>query len=396
MQQRSGMSTSFRSWNYRIVDAALSLMSAKASTLEEIRADWDQLTSAARPIQSSMLGSSFSSQSFGASSIQLSGSNTYDVPMGDSLIRLVPPPPTPTIFKTLEEAVSSPPEEISRYVGLIQFASGGVASIFTATDTQTNQKVAVKKVNRKSGKLAADTKWLIGEIGVMKTSYHHPNIVNYIDSFLYNNGDEVWIVMEYMDKGCCTDLLERYDHIQMNERQISFVCFQLLRAITYVHDKCCIHRDIKSDNVLIGSGGRVKLGDFGFTAQLLTKEQMRSSMVGTPYWMAPELIRGQAYDSKVDVWSLGIVLMELAEGLPPYMTLNDHMRALQLITTYGAPPLREPLKWSNEMRDFISISLKIDPASRARAHSLLQHPFLVNCCSKEDFDSYVNTALSFE
>jgi protein-serine/threonine kinase len=168
--------------------------------------------------------------------------------------------------------------------------------------------------------------------------YHHPNIVNFYDSFA--SGDEVWVVMEYMDWGCMTELLDKYSVIQMRESHIAFVCFQvrmidclwfgdsnsssniflqLLRALTFIHDNGYIHRDIKSDNILLGRGGRVKLADFGFSAQLNSKNDKRSTLVGTPYWMPPELIRGQPYDQKADVWSLGILVMEMAEGQPPYI-----------------------------------------------------------------------------
>jgi serine/threonine protein kinase len=135
----------------------------------------------------------------------------------------------------------------------------------------------------------------------------------------------------------------------------------------------------KSDNILISSDGGVKIADFGYAAQLTQQKQKRNTIVGTPYWMAPELIRGLNYDQKVDVWSLGIMMMEMAEGEPPYMEFPP-LRALFLITTKGIPALREPQKWSDDFKDFLALTLLKDPAKRPSATELLQHPFMQVAC----------------
>jgi len=126
---------------------------------------------------------------------------------------------------------------------------------------------------------------------------------------------------------------------------------------------------------LLGTDGAVKLADFGYAAQLTQQKQKRNTIVGTPYWMAPELIRGQNYDQKVDIWSLGIMAMEMAEGEPPYMEYPP-LRALFLITTKGIPDLKDPGKWSEPMRDFISKCLEKEPEARLDATEMLKHPFL--------------------
>jgi serine/threonine protein kinase len=138
--------------------------------------------------------------------------------------------------------------------------------------------------------------------------------------------------MEYMGGGCLTVILEQYDSLRMREDHIARVCMDTLEALAYMHDLHRIHRDIKSDNILLSSTGVVKIADFGYAAQLTEKKRKRNTIVGTPYWMAPELIRGQSYDVKVDLWSLGIMVMEMAEGEPPYMDFPP-LRALFLITT---------------------------------------------------------------
>jgi serine/threonine protein kinase len=127
--------------------------------------------------------------------------------------------------------------------------------------------------------------------------------------------------------------------------------------------------------VLIGGDGRVKLADFGFTAVLHSINEKRKSMVGTPYWMAPEVIRGEYYDSSIDIWSLGIMALECAQGDPPHME-ESPVRALFLITTSPAPTLKEPEKWSAHFNDFISKCLNLNPAERWSAKQLLEHPFL--------------------
>jgi len=220
-------------------------------------------------------------------------------------------------------------------------------------------------------------KLLVTEIGIMKTSVH-PNIVGYIDSFLV--GETIWVVMEFMAGGCLTEVLEQYENgVEMTESQIATVSKDTLQGLAYIHTLHRIHRDIKSDNLLLGDDGSVKLADFGYAAQLTQEKSKRNTIVGTPYWMAPELIRGQNYDQKVDLWSLGIMCMEMAEGEPPYMEFPP-LRALFLITTKGIPDLKDMGRWSPEFRDFVKKCLDKDSDTRPEAAELLRHPFLRKCC----------------
>jgi len=202
---------------------------------------------------------------------------------------------------------------------------------------------------------------------------------------------QLWVVMEYMDGGCLTDILELFEDIKMNEAQIAFCCKETLRALSYIHSLHRIHRDIKSDNILLDTGGHVKLADFGYAAQLTQKQQKRNTVVGTPYWMAPELIRGHDYGTKVDIWSLGIMLMEMVEGEPPYMEFPP-LRALFLITTKGIPPLKEPHKWSADLNDFFTKCLEKDVEKRPGADELLKHPFIGRACPARDVGPIVKTA----
>jgi len=268
---------------------------------------------------------------------------------------------------TLNDLVSKDdPTKI--YLNPTKIGEGAAGEVFLATDTKTNEQIAIKKMPLN----AQNIKLLTSEIHIMKESTH-PNVVRYLDSFRVE--DKLWVAMEYMGGGCLTEILEQFEDVQMAEGNIAWVCQETLKGLAYIHSLHRIHRDIKSDNILLGSGGEVKIADFGYAAQLTQQKNKRQTIVGTPYWMAPELIRGQEYDTKVDIWSLGIMIMEMAEGEPPYMEFPP-LRALFLITTKGIPDLKEPSKWSQHFQNFVSLCLEKDPSQRPDASELLKHPFM--------------------
>jgi protein-serine/threonine kinase len=203
----------------------------------------------------------------------------------------------------------------------------------------------------------------------------HPNLIKCYETYKW--ADHMWISMEYMDGGCLTDILESYQKRRstMQEQEIAYVLREVLQGLKFMHGLKRLHRDIKSDNVLVRKDGRVKLADFGFCAELTEERAKRNTCVGTPYWMAPELIRQNDYDYKVDLWSVGILAIECAEWEPPYMD-EKPLRAMFLITTQPAPRLKDRRRWSSEFHDFLSRCLIVNPAKRAGASELLSHPFL--------------------
>ncbi|KAG1139387.1 hypothetical protein G6F38_009870 [Rhizopus arrhizus] len=244
------------------------------------------------------------------------------------------------------QAICTDADPTKLYRNMVKIGQGASGGVYTAQSVDTNMSVAIKQMNLSQ---QSRKEVIINEILVMREA-QHKNIVNYIDSFLVT--DELWVVMEYMEGGSLTDVVTTS---MMTESQIATVCRESLEGIYHLHQLGIIHRDIKSDNVLLGLNGQVKLTDFGFCARLNDSET-RTTMVGTPYWMAPEVVTRKEYGPKIDIWSLGIMIIEMIEGEPPYLHENP-LRALYLIATNGTPSLQHPDEISDALKDFLKQSL---------------------------------------
>jgi len=220
----------------------------------------------------------------------------------------------------------------------------------------------------------------------------HENVVNFFGA--YHHEGKIWVIMQLMDAGCLTEILDHFELIQMNETQIARVCLDVLSGLRHLHSLHYIHRDIKSDNILLNRKGQIKLADFGFSCQLTKEKSVRNSVIGTPYWMAPEIISGQQYGTKVDIWSLGIMLIEMAEGEPPYMDFPP-LRALLLISTKGIPPFKDS-KWSQEFIQFRDFCLTQEPEDRPDSETLLKHSFLEKACPHFDITRLLDTVKTIQ
>ncbi|KAH0344333.1 serine/threonine protein kinase, partial [Aureobasidium melanogenum] len=263
-------------------------------------------------------------------------------------------------------AICTPADPTKKYRGLNKIGQGASGGVFTAYEVGTNKCVAIKQMNLEQ---QPKKDLIINEILVMKDS-KHKNIVNFMDSYLVKG--DLWVVMEYMEGGSLTDVVT---FNMMSEPQIAAVCRETLHGLQFLHSKGVIHRDIKSDNILLSLEGNIKLTDFGFCAQINESQHKRTTMVGTPYWMAPEVVTRKEYGRKIDIWSLGIMAIEMIEGEPPYLN-ESPLRALYLIATNGTPQIKAEEELTPIFRDFLAFALKVDPDKRASAHDLLMHQFI--------------------
>ncbi|KAH1026926.1 serine/threonine-protein kinase PAK mbt [Dendroctonus ponderosae] len=265
----------------------------------------------------------------------------------------------------LQMVVSSkdPRENLERFV---KIGEGSTGTVCIAQDRSTGRQVAVKKMDLRKQQRR---ELLFNEVVIMR-DYHHPNIVEMFNSYLVN--DELWVVMEFLEGGALTDIVT---HSRMDEEQIATVCKQCLKALAYLHSQGVIHRDIKSDSILLSLDGRVKLSDFGFCAQVSQELPKRKSLVGTPYWMSPEVISRLPYGPEVDIWSLGIMTIEMVDGEPPFFN-EPPLQAMRRIREMPPPKLKNAHKVSPKLQSFLDRMLVRDPAQRASAQELLSHPFL--------------------
>ncbi|PJF19489.1 hypothetical protein PSACC_00213 [Paramicrosporidium saccamoebae] len=285
-----------------------------------------------------------------------------------------------SVMSQLEESCkcADPRLTYSEFKKIGQGASGGV---FRAKDLATGQFVALKQINLRQ---QPRKDMIISELNVLRT-VQHDNIVRFIDSFLWE--EDLWTVMEYMEGGSLTQIVTA---VYMTETQIATILREVLRGLVHLHSSNIIHRDIKSDNVLLTPSGAVKLTDFGFSA-VTNAANTRCSMVGTPYWMAPEVVARRPYGVGIDIWSLGIMLIEMVDGEPPYLNENP-IRALYLIATNGTPQLQQSEKASGGLKDFLLECLQTDPELRPDAQQLLKHPFLLKATDHACLVSAVEAA----
>lgn len=264
------------------------------------------------------------------------------------------------------------------FTSLIPVGKGGTGEVYFANSLHDpTHRVAMKRVTPNTeAKEAA----LQNELRTMR-ALQHPNILSCHAA--YRHEGQVWIVMEAMDVGCLTHVLDflRTKAYLLSEAHIAYILRETLSGLWEMHSSRCMHRDIKSDNVLVNSNGEIKLGDFEYTAVLTEEIPKRKTVVGTAWWMSPETARSSYYDYGADVWSIGILSIECAEWVPPLFGV-DSDAAIKLIGEGRPQGFQRPDIWSVEFADFVRGCLVKDRNVRYSVQDLLEHPFLVKACSR--------------
>uniref|UniRef100_A0A8C8GES5 non-specific serine/threonine protein kinase n=1 Tax=Oncorhynchus tshawytscha TaxID=74940 RepID=A0A8C8GES5_ONCTS len=257
--------------------------------------------------------------------------------------------------------------------------NGTYGQVYKGRHVKTGQLAAIKVMDVTE----EEEEEIKAEINMLKKYSHHRNIATYYGAFVKKSppghDDQLWLVMEFCGAGSVTDLVKNTKGNSLKEDWIAYICREILRGLSHLHQHKVIHRDIKGQNVLLTENAEVKLVDFGVSAQLDRTVGRRNTFIGTPYWMAPEVIAcdenpDSTYDYRSDIWSLGITAIETAEGAPPLCDMHP-MRALFLIPR-NPPPKLKSKKWSKKFIDFIEGCLVKTYTSRPTTEQLLKHSFI--------------------
>ncbi|XP_069778625.1 serine/threonine-protein kinase 3 isoform X2 [Narcine bancroftii] len=295
-----------------------------------------------------------------------------------------PPAPKSKLKKLSEDSLTKQPEEV--FDVLEKLGEGSYGSVFKAIHKESGQVVAIKQVPVES-----DLQEIIKEISIMQQC-DSAYVVNYYGSYFKNT--DLWIVMEYCGAGSVSDII-RLRNKTLIEDEIATILKSTLKGLEYLHFMRKIHRDIKAGNILLNTEGHAKLADFGVAGQLTDTMAKRNTVIGTPFWMAPEVIQEIGYNCVADIWSLGITAIEMAEGKPPYADIHP-MRAIFMIPTNPPPTFRKPELWSDEFTDFVKKCLVKNPEQRTTATQLLQHAFIKNAKSVSILRDLISEAMEIK
>ncbi|GMT02807.1 hypothetical protein PENTCL1PPCAC_24981, partial [Pristionchus entomophagus] len=290
--------------------------------------------------------------------------STPTTTMSDGPITPSDEEPNGDTFKLCSDDLQKQPEDVFDIVS--KLGEGSYGAVHKAIHKATGHTLAVKKVP-----VDTDLQEILKEISIMQQC-DSKYVVKYYGSYFKNS--DLWIVMEYCGAGSISDIM-RLRRKTLTEAEISAVLRDTLKGLRYLHLLKKIHRDIKAGNILLNTQGHAKLADFGVAGQLTDTLAKRNTVIGTPFWMAPEVIEEIGYDTKADIWSLGITAIEMAEGRPPYADIHP-MRAIFMIPTKPPPTFKKPEEWSEPFQRFIRACLVKEPDSRKSAADLLQEDFI--------------------
>lgn len=296
----------------------------------------------------------------------------------------------------VEEAISSPEDKETQdltafrelvvctdprplYANLETIGQGFSGTIYKATQLSTGMTVAIKEMKYMKSSLPR----LLNEIDILGKC-RHETVIEYVCT--YKLSGLLWLVLEFMDAGCLQWYVEKFDTHPIPERHMARIMLSIVKALVHMHKLHYIHRDVKSDNVLLDTRGHVKLADFGF-ATAINASDLNLHVVGTPYWIAPEVLAGEGYSYLTDMWSLGIVLIEMLEGDPPYIEFPP-IRAMYLISKNDA--YQPKIAASMELKSFVNDCLMKDPAERFSASEMVGHEFCRLASSTQDLAAFIN------
>jgi len=253
---------------------------------------------------------------------------------------------------------------------------GGFGRVFQAKNLRAKGKESKVAVKKSAHVTSHEKNRNLREINFLQ-KLDHPNIVKYFTSYVSHG--EILMVMEFMEGGTLTEAKNAYN---FQEKHIAYAAKEMLTGISYLHNHGLAHRDLKSANIMMTIKGEVKLIDFGLCIDLNDLNQRKSRMVGSPFWMPPEMIKREGYNEKVDIWSFAICLLELANGKPPYR--KSALKAMFVVGSTGYPqPFTKPGEWSTSFKKFMAACLATNPEDRANADQLLKHKFIEKADSQK-------------
>ena len=246
---------------------------------------------------------------------------------------------------------------------------------------QGNYGRVYKAIHKKTGKIYSAKIAYIEKVNEVESFKKEINILSqcnnqYIVRYYgsYIKGHQIWIILEFCDGGSLYELIKILPR-NLNEEEIASFIFMILKGLLFLHENKKIHRDVKTENILLTHDGIAKLADFGVSTQLMHSFSKKITKIGTPFYMSPEVIMQNKYDYKCDIWSLGITSIEMAEGEPPFAKVKGYW-VLKKIITHPPKGLKNKEKWSKEFNDFFEKCLTYEPEKRPSAKELLKHPFI--------------------